>query len=276
MLSRTICNQSSGKGLNWLEVIGPNRPRPDGKGSSHLYEYGWTLGYRIQPVPTHHSSILNHLETANWHEAPAEQVTGACVSLYLPTWSHWNVIAHTATVRHLSPVEHEEQWRQRLAADWSDLAPVVNAAGQATADITGLAPIGAVTKAVASLRATSVPQTPDTLWYIRSINFSNEDGLYQGVEWELPRTLLTEVGTQISGSLLVSFTETSPPGSGSSSSLIAPDQQNPPILANATLMAGETTLDRLPTNLPFVKLCLPATPETRREPEPERAASDTS
>src|SRR4029078_5887929 len=68
MLSRTICNQSSGKGLNWLEVIGPNRPRPDGKGSSHLYEYGWTLGYRIQPVPTHHSSILNHLETANWHE----------------------------------------------------------------------------------------------------------------------------------------------------------------------------------------------------------------
>jgi hypothetical protein len=166
-------------------------------------------------------------------------------------WADRFVSAHTATVKHLSPVEKEEQWRQRLAADWNNLAPVVDVAGNVAADVTGLAPIGSVAKAVASLRATSVPQTPDALWFVRAIDDLDDQGhLHHGVEWEIPRPLLVEVGTQISGSLLVSMTAADTAFRGT-------EAQDPtaPVLAAASLVAGDTELERLPAKgEPYVAL----------------------
>jgi hypothetical protein len=53
VLARTIHRQDRGNRLTWLELVGPRLSRSDeaGAGASHLYEYGWTLGFRISPAP---------------------------------------------------------------------------------------------------------------------------------------------------------------------------------------------------------------------------------
>lgn len=251
MLARTIHRQDSDSGLTWLEVVGPRLSRSDEAAetdSSHLYEYGWTLGFRISAVPRERegSHSLRRLR-----EVPPGHATAVHVRLLFPLWPDRFVSAHAATVKHLSPVEKEDEWRERLAKDWDNLAPVVGVAGTVAADVTGLAPIGSVAKAVASLRATSVPQTPDALWFVRAVNHLVDGRLHHGVEWEIPRALLAEVGTQISGSLLVSMTaaDTAFPGAQTE------EKPSAPVLAAATLMASERQLDRLPAaDGPYVKL----------------------
>ena len=254
MLARTIHRQDKGSRLTWLEIVGPRLSGSDeaaGGGSSHLYEYGWTLGFRISPVPRQRVGPLG-LRRLRENEVPPGEATSVHVRLLFPVWSDRFVSAHTATIKHLGPVEKEDQWRQRLAADWNNLAPIVEAGGTVAADVSGLAPIGSVAKAVASLRATSVPQTPDALWFVRAIDDIDDQGhLLHGVEWEIPRALLAEVGTQISGSLLVSITLADTAFGGTLTS----QEPNGPVLAAATLMAGETALDRLPAkDDPYVAL----------------------
>jgi hypothetical protein len=254
VLARTIHIQDSESGLTWLEVVGPTLSQSEGANetdSSHLYEYGWTLGFRISPVTSERTGSHGYVRKLRDRDVPPGQATVVHVRLLFPVWPDRFVSAHAATVKHLSPVEKEEQWRQRLATDWNTVAPVVQAAGTVATDVTGLAPIGSVAKAVASLRATSVPQTPDTLWFVRAVDDIDDQGhLHHGVEWEIPRSLLVEVGTQISGSLLVSTTAAATAFSPAAT-WQAP---NAPVLASATLMAGETELDRLPTDDPFVEL----------------------
>jgi len=253
VLARTIHRQDRDSGLTWLEVVGPRLSRSDEAAetdSSHLYEYGWTLGFRISAVPGEREGS-RRLRRLREPDVPPGHATAAHVRLLFPLWPDRFVSAHTATVKHLSPVEKEDEWRQRLATDWNNLAPVVEGAGTVAADVTGLAPIGSVAKAVASLRATSVPQTPDALWFVRAVNDLDDDRLHHGVEWEIPRALLAEVGTQISGSLLVSMTaaDTAFPGAQTE------EKPSAPVLAAATLMASETQLDRLPAaDGPYVKL----------------------
>ena len=254
MLARTIHRQDRDSRLVWLELVGPRLSRSDasapGNDTPHLYEYGWTLGYRIGPA--HPEREESHgLRRLMERDAPPGEVTTVRVRLLFPMWPDRFVSVHTATIKHLSPVEKEDQWRQRMAADWNSLAPVLGGGGTVAADVTGLAPLDSVVKAVANLRATSVPQTPDALWFVRAVDDVDDQGdLHQGAEWEIPQTLLTEVGTQISGSLLVSMTP-----ADTAFGATAPQGHTAPVLAAATLMSGETALDRLPAkDDPYVRL----------------------
>jgi len=110
-----------------------------------------------------------------------------------------------ATVKHLSPVEDEESWRAKLAKDWNTFAPMLGIAGQAAADAAGIPPLGSVAQAMARLRVNSVPQTPDSRWFVRRVHDYLEGREYRGTEWCLPDALLRAVGTRIGGSLLVAF-----------------------------------------------------------------------
>jgi hypothetical protein len=243
VLARTIHRQDKTTGLTWMELVGPRLSRYEaGTGASRLYEYGWTLGFRLGAAPREREGARGLLHRTREQDVPPGQATAISVSLLFPVWADRYVSAHTATLKHLSPVEKEEQWRQRLAADWNDLAPAVGVVGTVATDVTGLAPIGSVAKAVASLRATSVPQTPDALWLVRAIDDLDDPGhIRHGVQWEIPRPLLVEVGTQISGSVLVSMTVADTAFRGGKA-------QDPtaPVLSAASLMAGETELERLP------------------------------
>jgi len=243
MLIRKLDQHSGGKGIVWFEVVGhpmPIKAAGSQTGSSHIYEYGWTLGYQLKPAPKHLKAVAGRIE--RWAKpatplfglpGPSVVVSNAHVRIFFPTLGDWLIIPQAAAIKHLSPVEKEEQWRQRMAEDWNNLAPILGVAGQVGADVSGLAPIGDVAKAVAGIRATSVPQTPDANWFVRAVNIIYDNVLYRGVEWQLPRVLLDEVGTQISGSLLVSFTEVRTSTSGKTTAGLFDAAR--PILADVSL-----------------------------------------
>jgi hypothetical protein len=130
----------------------------------------------------------------------------------------WRAREEAATVRHLAPLRTETTWRQRLASEWNELAPVVGGVSEAAADVAGAPEIAQVAGRIASIRATSVPPSDDDAsnWFVRSVFVSHHGRLYRGVEWVIGRDLVVEIGERVTGSLLVCFDQTAPePAQGS-------------------------------------------------------------
>ncbi|MEV6512620.1 hypothetical protein AB0M61_41790 [Streptomyces sp. NPDC051642] len=228
----------------WLEVYGETEPQSvpleqmfaTGSDSTRPftgYLYVWSLGY-------------------TGDEAPSVKVT-----LLFPAMSGWRVKDVQAVVYHLPPVEDERAWRNTLARDLRAAAPVLEAAGRLTADLAGFPEINAMTSAAAHLRARSAPQMRDEEWFVKRVHRSPGGILHQGVEWTLPANFVQQIGTRVTGALLVEFIgaapayqDTDPPGS-----------EPLPLLACATLTREKET--RLPEDA-YVRLPLRVTPERPR------------
>jgi hypothetical protein len=199
----------------WLEVTGEPRPlltcwENDGRlPANHLFEYAWSVGYRT-PAD---ERAARHLGWRPSHR-PAQLAQLAQPALHV--WllfaadSGWRARVEAATVRHLAPLRTEIAWRQRLARDWNELAPVVGGVSTAAADVAGAPEIAQVAGRIASIRAASVPPSEDEAsnWFVRSVFVGHRGRPYRGVEWVIGRDLVAEIGERVSGSLLVSFDQT--------------------------------------------------------------------
>ncbi|MER7924459.1 hypothetical protein ABTY96_15245 [Streptomyces sp. NPDC096057] len=228
----------------WLEVYGETEPRsvpleqmfatgPDSGRPFTGYLYVWSLGY-------------------TGDEAPSVKVT-----LLFPAVGGWRVKDVQAVVYHLPPVADERAWRTTLARDLRAAGPVLEAAGRLTAELAGFPEINAMTSAAAHLRARSAPQMRDEEWFVRRVHRGPGGILHQGVEWTLPANFVQQIGTRVTGALLVEFI-----GAAPADEVTDPPCGEPmPLLACATLTRDRET--RLPEEA-YVRLPLRITPERPR------------
>jgi hypothetical protein len=180
---------------SWLEVYGESDPvsvpltslfrnDPNAAQEFSAYLYVWTLGYA---------------EDAG--DAPGK----AEVRLLFPAADRWRVKDVQALVYHLPPVQDEREWRTALAEDLNALAPAVGVAGQIVGAVTPLPGLNAASAAIAHLKLRSAPQVGRDGWYVRRIHRTVGGTPYYGVEWTLPGKLLQQIGTRVTGALLVQY-----------------------------------------------------------------------
>ncbi|MET7483615.1 hypothetical protein [Streptomyces sp. NPDC005538] len=227
----------------WLEVYGETEPqsipleRIFATGSDKAapftgYLYVWTLGYT--------------------GDAPQVKVT-----LLFPAVGGWRVKDVQAIVYHLPPVADERAWRATLARDMRAAGPVLEAAGKLTADLVGFPELNAITSAAAHMRARSAPQMRDEEWYVKRVHRSPAGDLHQGVEWTLPANFVKQIGTRVTGALLVQFVGAAPAHEDPD----PPGGEPLPLLACAALTRDKET--KLPED-DYVRLPLRVTPERPR------------
>jgi hypothetical protein len=224
--------------VGWLEVYGETEPTasseagtPPAKGAG-LYEYHWSLGYLV-PLPL--SSRPPQGRSLRWggHADGGQQGSGrfadpaAHVYLLFAADCNWRVSEVLATVKHLAPVQDERTWSEDLAKDFTAIQPVIGAAGQIAGDATGMPELGSIAATVSRLKLTSVPPTQSAEWFVRRVDTVTKGGhLYHGIEWQLSLNLLNQLGSRVTGGLLVSFDSVEAEGAG-------PADQPPGLLANA-------------------------------------------
>ncbi|MFJ9246399.1 hypothetical protein [Streptomyces sp. NPDC101776] len=226
----------------WLEVYGETEPRSiplerilatdsDEAHPFTAYLYVWTLGY---------SRDARRME----------------VTLLFPAEGDWRVKDLQAVVYHLPPVQEERAWRDTLARDLQVAGPIL---GAVTAGLTGspaFPDLNAVASIGAHLNARSAPQIQNDEWYVRRVHDTVDETLYQGVEWTLPPSFVNQIGTRVTGALLVQFI-------GAAHTHTAPAElPTAPLLAHAMLTHGkETTRLPDPRADAHVRLPLRVTPE---------------
>ncbi|MGI5453439.1 hypothetical protein ACQEWB_09755 [Streptomyces sp. CA-249302] len=211
--------------VNWLEIYGECDPvsvplaslfctDPAAAQEFTAYLYVWTLGY-TGDVPDK-----------------------AEVRLLFPAVDHWRVKDVQAVVYHLPPVQEERVWRTALAEDLNALAPTVGLAGELAANLVPLPGLSAASTAIAHLKLRSAPQVGKDAWYVRRVHRTVEGEPYYGVEWTLPRELLKQVGTRVTGALLVQYFTAEPVRGGG--------RTGGALLSHARFSVG----DRAPVELP--------------------------
>ncbi|MEU6147088.1 hypothetical protein ABZ848_42905 [Streptomyces sp. NPDC047081] len=182
---------------DWLEIYGESDPvsvplvslfstDPAASQEFTAYLYVWTLGY-TGDVPDR-----------------------AEVRLLFPAVDRWRVKDVQALVYHLPPVQEEREWRTALAEDVNALAPAVGLVGEIAANVTPLPGLSAASAAIAHLKLRSAPQVGRDAWFVRRIHQTVDGAPYYGVEWTLPGKLLQQVGTRVTGALLVQFFTAAP------------------------------------------------------------------
>ena len=199
----------------WLEVYGETEPTaisvagaPPAKGADHLYEYIWSLGYLAPPSshPPHGRRFLRggHAEDGQQYSDRLAD-PAAHVYLYFAADSGWRVSEVLATVKHLAPVQDERTWGEELAKDFTAIQPLLGAAGQIAGDATGMPELGSIAATVGRLKLTSVPPTQSSEWFVRKVDMVRNGHLFYGIEWQLSLNLLNQLGSRVTGGLLVRF-----------------------------------------------------------------------
>jgi hypothetical protein len=198
----------------WLEVYGETKPTvssgtgtPPVKGVG-LYEYRWALGYLAPPSshPAHGKGWLRGRPPEE-DSQDSDQLADPAAHVYLFFLAdcNWRVSEILATIKHLAPVQDERTWREELAKDFAAIQPVIGAAGQVAADATGMPELGSIAETVSRLKLTNVPPAPGAEWFVRKVDMVKSDHLFHGIEWQLSLSLLSQLGSRITGGLLVSF-----------------------------------------------------------------------
>lgn len=231
--------RTSAGASEWLEVYGETEPQSiplerifatEAHKPRHLTAnlYVWTLGY---------TGKAPHLR----------------VRLLFPAVGSWRVKDLQAVVYHLPPVKHERAWQSALAADLHTAAPVLEAAGQITAAVAPFPGLTMVTAAAAHLTARSAPQIPRYKWYVSRVHHSVDETPYYGVEWILPPRFVKQIGTRVTGALLVQFIQATPAHGAS-------ENTEPRLLACARLDHKWLRFTRSSLDLPYATLPLSITP----------------
>lgn len=239
----------------WLEVYGETEPR-----SIPLERIFATAGHE-----SHHFTANLYVWTLGYvGKAPRLRVR-----LLFPAVGSWRVKDLQAVVYHLPPVKDERAWQSALAADLHTAAPVVEAVGQITASVTPFPGLTMLTAAAAHLTARSAPQIPRYKWYVSRVHHRVDQTLHHGVEWILPRRFVKQIGTRVTGALLVQFIKATPADG-------APDTTEPQLLACATVDRTWLRFTRSSVDLAYAALPLTVTPAQWTpcpDPPPAPAAS---
>lgn len=252
----------------WLEIYGETEPTasseagtPPAKGAG-LYEYHWSFGYLV-PLPL--SSRPPQGRSLRWggHADGGQQDSGrfadpaAHVYLLFAADCNWRVSEVLATVKHLAPVQDEHTWSEELAKDFTAIQPVIGAAGQIAGDATGMPELGSIAATVSRLKLTSVPPTQSSEWFVRRVDTVANGHLYHGIEWQLSLNLLNQLGSRVTGALLVSFDSVGAGGAASA-------DQSQGLLANAVfhyMQSDDSTSDIwIPAEDGFVSLSVAPAP----------------
>ena len=236
-----VWNRQLAETGDWLEVYGETEPlslplerifstkaHPSRPFTANLYV--WTLGY---------TGKAPHLK----------------VRLLFPAVGSWRVKDLQAVVYHLPPVKDERAWRSTLAQDLHTAAPVVEAVGQITAAVVPFPGLATLTAAAAHLTARSAPQMSRHKWYVRRVHHKVDETPYQGVEWILPAKFVKQIGTRVTGAMLVQFIKAAAADG-------EPENAHSPLLACAELKHKWLGLTRSSVELAYASLPLTVTPET--------------
>ena len=249
--------------LGWLEVYGETEPelswgatKPPAKGAG-LYEYRWALGYSgSSSHPPHQQRFPwpRRDQDGNNDQPKLDRLAdpAAHVYLYFAANSNWRVHETLATIKNLTPVQDERSWRQELAKGLEAIQPLIGTAGQVAADATGMPELGPIAETISRLKLTSVPQAPSAEWFVRRIDMVRSHNLYYGIGWQLPLDLLNQLGSRVTGGLLVSFAHVD-------TGVVATDHSRE-LLAKAVLhyakADGKTEDKPIPADDEFVELHL--------------------
>jgi hypothetical protein len=198
----------------WLEVYGETEPTatsgggtPPAKGVG-LYEYVWSLGY-LAPLSSHppHGRSMLRGGRAEDGQQDSDRLAdpAAHAYLYFAADSSWRVSEVLATVKHLAPVQDERTWGEELAKDFTAIQPVIGAAGQIAGAATGMPELGSIAATVSRLKLTSVPPTQSSEWFVRKVDMVKNGHMFHGIEWELSLNLLNQLGSRVTGGILVCF-----------------------------------------------------------------------
>lgn len=219
-IGEIIEEDGRGKHKECFEVYGEIEPTlSSGAGTpaatGGLYEYCWTLCYFEKKFSKLQQKVDFSEQHRLWRDKPksAPRWSDKCaarVSLYFPADCNWRVSEILATVKHLSPVQQERSWREEFTKDFNAIEPVIGAAGKVAADATGIPELGSVAEAVSRLKLTSVPQAAGAEWFVRKVDLVRSEKLFHGIEWQLSLGLLRQLGTRVTGGLLVSFASVQP------------------------------------------------------------------
>ena len=185
----------------YAEVVPAGGTDPKDIADAPVYEYWWTLGH--PGTAEHHQHWLpRNNGKAIWEDLddPA-----ARVYLYFPICGGWRIKEIVATLKYLSPMPEERDWRERAAKALHLAQPLMSDAGQ----VAGLVPGGATAskwlETLSKLQVTSIPPAGDLSWSAGKVTFGSPRGVMQGVMWTLPRTVFHRLGGRLTGSLALSF-----------------------------------------------------------------------
>jgi len=198
----------------YAEVIHPGAVPTDSalktrQQSAPVYEYCWTIGHPWSPPDHHRSNVfLRSRLDGFWNNL---RDRAAYVYLYFQLGGGWLVEELAASVKYLRPVAQQRSFWEEAAKDWQTLQPLVNDAGKLAGALepgigTAAGSGVRVLNAMAQMKIESVPQTKDFPWSVAKVTCVSEKlGAMQGVVWELPKKMFTDLGGRLTGGLAVSF-----------------------------------------------------------------------
>ena len=226
----------------WLEVYGETEPRSiplekllttetDTAHPFTAFLYIWTFGY------------------------PEGDTPQAEVRLLFPAADDWRVKDVQALVYHLPPVQDEHTWRTALAEDLQAVKPALEVAGKVTATLAGLPELNTAAATIAHLKMRSAPQLKKDGWYAKRVHRTVDGKLHHGVAWILPAKFLQQIGTRVTGALLVQFIN-------ATAADIEPVSIGSRLLACAKLDRKRLGFTRSSVDLAYASLPLIVTPES--------------
>jgi hypothetical protein len=235
--------------------------------SAPVYEYWWTIGHGGRHTRHHwFGDAEDEDPDAVWDNL---EDVAAYVYLYFPVSRGWRIKELAATTKYLSPVRDSTTLLTALAEDWQHVSPALGEATQMAALVPPVAPIAGaavgastVLDTLAKLKINSIPPTGEFRWSVAKVTFANADGAMQGVMWELPKRMFTDIGGRLTGSLALSFIPASVQKPGEVCYAL-PDPQPGAICAHAVVRAKDG--DRwAPAKNEFVELTLgPRVPQAK-------------
>jgi len=250
---------------NYAEIqpAGAGDPAPQSANAAPVYEYWWTIGHGGRLPHQHHwfGTAAQSSEPDSIWDALDDGVA-ARVYFFFPVRHGWRIKELAATVKYLSPVANHPSFLTAVAKGWTDASPLIAGAGQAVGLLSPIPGVEIVAKeastvltTLAKLQINSVPPSCDFAWSVAKVTFVNDDGAMQGVMWELPKAMFTDLGGRLTGSLALSFIPARMQTQGSVA--IGEPDLAPGVLSAHAVVRGKGDQDRwAPSNHDFVDLAI--------------------
>jgi hypothetical protein len=249
-----------------VSPAGPLDAAPQISQAAPIYEYWWTIGHPGQPHRTGHlwdASDGDEPAGDMWQKLQEQEGAAGRVYLFFPTSGGWRIKELLATVKYLPPHAEQHTLWEQVSQGWKAASPIVSDAAELAKLVPAGAAIGVALSVIAKLQVNSVPQAEGFEWSVSKVTFGSIDGVMQGVMWELPPKMFTDLGSRLTGSLALSFIPAHNQQNGNVST--GPIELKPlPALAHAVVYGPEGPI-WVPGRRQFVKLTLaPVVPSSGR------------